>query len=144
MEKAKIYLGLDIGTQTIGIAFSNSGLIARPFPTYRFDNLAYEEASVYISDMIKKNQVTDLVIGDPKNMNNTESVMNKNIACFVELLKQALIPYNVHFHFEDERLTSKIAEDLLISADVSRKKRKQKKDSVEALIILNSFLDKNY
>lgn len=132
-----IYLGLDLGTKTLGISKSN-GIIANPYKTLRHDaNYDYLIAS--LKNIIEEEKVDKIVLGFPKNMNNTLSEMGKIVLDFKEKLEK-----NCHIEviLEDERLTSKISNDVLIKADIRRQKRKKKVDGVASTIILQSYLDR--
>lgn len=133
------YLGLDLGTKTIGLAISDkTGLIASSLKTLHHDNNPYSCLADLIT-IINKEEVEALVLGLPKNMNNSLGPRALETIKFKEFLEQNL---NLPIYLEDERLSTKSAEDLLISANTRRKKRKQVIDQVAATIILQSFLDK--
>lgn len=133
------YLGLDLGTNTLGIAISDqSNVIASFYKTIRH-NENYDFLIKEISDIIKQEQIDKIILGFPKNMNNTIGVKAQLSIDF----KEKLISYtNKEVILEDERMTSVIANNVLIMGNVSRKKRKQKVDYVAATIILQSYLDK--
>ena len=132
------YLGLDLGTKTIGLAISDkTGLIASSYKVLHHDdnpNSCLDD----LLNIIKKEQIEALVLGLPKNMNNTLGDRAKATLKFKEFLESNL---NIPIYLEDERLTTKSAEAILIKGDTSRKKRKKVIDKVAATIILQSFLD---
>ena len=82
-----------------------------------------------------------MVLGLPLNMDGSEGVRVEKTREFAEELKKYT---SIEIDFLDERLTSVSAEKILISADVSRKKRKQVLDKLSATIILQDYLDSNY
>ena len=131
------YLGLDLGTKTLGISISESGIIANSLITLR-----HEENFDYLIEELKKiieeRKIDVLVLGLPKNMNNTIGERGEMILRFKEKLKI----FNLPIVLEDERLTTRVAESILIDADVSRKKRKKVIDKMAANVILQSYLDK--
>ena len=131
-----VYLGLDLGTKTLGISKSN-GVIATFYKTIR-----HEEDYDYLIDELKKiieiEHVDVIVLGYPKNMNNTLSDMTNIVLKF----KKKLELLGIKVLLEDERLTSKISNDVLIQGDISRKKRKKVVDGVASVIILQSYLDR--
>lgn len=133
------YLGLDLGTKTLGVAVSDvTGTIATSLTILRHDNnhlYLIEELKKIISD---KN-VETIVLGLPKNMNNTIGERGEMVLTFKEKLEQSI---NLPVILEDERLTTRVAENILITADVSRKKRKKVIDKMAANIILQSYLDR--
>ena len=132
------YLGLDLGTKTIGLATSDKmGLIATAYKVLRHDNNPSSCLEELIT-IIKENKIEALVLGLPKNMNNTLGPRAEETIKFKELLESNI---NLPIYLEDERLTTKSAESLLIMGYTSRKKRKKVIDKVAATIILQSFLD---
>ena len=131
------YLGLDLGTKTLGISKSN-GVIANFYKTIRH-NEEYDRLVDEISLIVRNENVDIIVLGYPKNMNNTISEMASIVLEFKDKLEKKL---GVKVILEDERLTSKISNDLLIKGDVSRKKRKMVVDGVASVIILQSYLDR--
>lgn len=132
-------LGLDLGERRIGIAVSDlMGIIANGLETYNRVNL--EADCKYIANIIAKNNVKEIVVGLPKNMDGTCGVRVEKTYEFVEELKKYTNEKIVYF---DERLTTVAAEKILISADVSRQKRKTVIDKLAATIILQDYLNFN-
>ena len=131
------YIGLDLGTKTLGISKS-SGVIASNYKTIRhnedYDYLVNEVAKIVIEEHIDK-----IVLGFPKNMNNTIGERANITLEFKKKLEEAT---KLEVIMEDERLTSCVANQVLIKADTSRKKRKEKVDGVASVIILQSYLDR--
>lgn len=132
------YLGLDLGTKTLGISKSN-GVIATNYKTLRHDN-NYNYLIIELGKIISDLKVDKIILGYPKNMNNTESNMTHIVLEFKEKLEKK---FNIEVILEDERLTSKISNNVLISGDMSRKKRKNVVDGVASVVILQSYLDRN-
>lgn len=133
-------LGLDLGSRTCGIAMSDAlGMLAHGIETYRFAENDYEKAANYIKGIIDKNQIKTVVLGLPKHMNGDLGIRAEVSIKFKEMLEKRVSGLNVVL--VDERLTTKIAQDRLIFADVSRKKRKQVIDKMAAVAILQSYLD---
>lgn len=130
------YLGLDLGTKTLGISKSN-GVIASFYKTLRHDN-DYDFLVKEILEIVKLERIDKIVLGFPKNMNNSLSDMSSIVLEF----KTKLENNGLEVILEDERLTSKISNDVLIQGDISRKKRKKKVDGVASVIILQSYLDR--
>jgi putative Holliday junction resolvase len=131
-------LGLDLGTKTLGIAISDRlGLIANPYKTIKYNN---EEGLLKeLDNIITKEQVTKIVLGNPKNMNNSEAFATNRSLLFKEALEKR---YNLEVILIDERLSTKEAENILIASDMRRDKRKTVIDSVAAMIILESYLNR--
>ena len=131
------YIGLDLGTKTLGISKSN-GLIATFYKTLRHDN----DYDYLISELIKiidQEHVDKIILGYPKNMNNSLSDMTKIVLEFKEKLENKT---KIEVILEDERLTSKISNDVLISGNMRRKKRKKVVDGVASVVILQGYLDR--
>ena len=133
------YLGLDLGTKTLGLALSDRmGMIASSYKILKH-NEEYDKLIEILGQEIKENEVTELVLGFPKNMNNTIGERGQIALDFKEKLEKK---FNLPVHMQDERLTTVQAENMLISNDTSRKKRKKVIDSLAATIILQSYLDR--
>ncbi len=133
------YLGLDVGSKTLGMATSDrTGLIATAYNIIRH-NEDYEFLVEEIIKIVNQEKIEAIVLGFPKNMNNTIGEKGKLSEKLKEELEKKL---TIPIYLQDERLTTKEAEHLLISNNTSRKKRKKVIDAVAATIILQSFLDK--
>lgn len=134
------YLGLDLGTRTLGCSISDeTGTIASTLKTIRFKDSMYEELLPQIKDIIEEFHVRGIVLGFPKNMNNTVGPRGETTLEFKKSLEEYL---NMKVILQDERLSTVEATNYMIAADVSRKKRKKKIDSLAANIILQTYLDK--
>ena len=131
------YLGLDLGTKTLGISKS-SGIIASFYKTIRH-NEEYDRLVLELSDIVLLEHVDKIILGYPKNMNNTLSNMASIVLDFKTKLADT---FSIAVILEDERLTSKISNDVLIKGDVSRKKRKKVVDGMASVVILQSYLDR--
>ncbi len=133
------YLGLDLGSKTLGVAVSDlTGTIATS-KTVIHHNEEYDMLVQELKRWIDEYQITAIVLGYPKQLNN--SVGEK--ALLSEAFKQKLEKvYGLPVYLEDERLTTKVATQVLLKHDVTRKKRKQVVDSMAAAVILQSFLDR--
>lgn len=129
------YLGLDLGTRTLGLAISN-GLIATSLKTIRYDST--ETLIEQLKEVIEENKIDCLVLGYPKNMNNTIGPRALETLEF----KKRLEELNYLVELQDERLSTVSAHNYMIEADMSRKKRKQKVDALAATIILQTYLDR--
>ncbi len=133
-------LGLDLGSKTLGIAISDrTNLIATVYTTLYFKDEDYQSLILPLKDIILKEDIDTLVLGLPKNMNNTLGERAMITLDFKKLLEDT---FKIEVIMEDERLTSVISNNVLIDADISRKKRKQKVDGIAAVIILQGYLDK--
>lgn len=133
-------MGLDLGTRTLGISLSDSTqTIASSYATIHFPDSDYEVLLPKIKKLVQEQGVEYIVLGFPKNMNNTVGERGKTTIAFQQKLKQYL---NIEVILQDERLSTVEATHYLLEADLSRKKRKQKVDYVAANIILQTYLDK--
>ena len=134
------YLGLDLGTKTLGLSLSDvTGTIASPYKVIRFNEDDFDILLPQIKEIVLKEGVGELVLGLPKNMNNTIGDRALVTIEFKEKLENYL---NMKVNLMDERLSTVSAHNYMISADMSRKKRKEKVDALAANIILQSYLDK--
>lgn len=134
------YLGLDLGSKTLGISISDTtNTIASVYTTLRFSEDNNLDTLDELKKIIKDNNITALVLGLPKNMNNTLGPRALITLEYKEKLEQEL---NIEVILYDERLTSVISNNVLIDADISRKKRKKKVDGMAAVIILQGYLDR--
>lgn len=132
-------MGLDVGDKTIGVAVSDLlGLTAQGVETIK--RTGNKAAIKRLREIISEKAVTKIVVGLPKNMNGTLGPQGEKTLNFVEKLKEKV---DIEIVLWDERLTTVAAEKMLISADVSRKKRKQVIDKVAAVYILQGYLDSN-
>ena len=132
------YLGLDLGSRTLGVSLSDvTGTIASSYTVIRH-NENYKGLISEVEKIVIEKNIEQIVLGLPKNMNNTLGEKAKLSYKFKEMLEEKL---NIPVHLIDERLTTKQATDLLISNDTSRKKRKKVVDSMAAAIILQTYLD---
>lgn len=134
------YLGLDLGTRTLGIAISDlTHTIASTYKTIRYDEEDYQTLINELKKIIELEKINKIVLGLPKNMNNTIGESALRCLNFKELIEQEL---NTEVVMQDERLTTIEATNYMLEADISRKKRKKKIDSLAANIILQSYLDR--
>lgn len=138
MNPKKI-LGLDLGSRTCGLAISDGlGMFAHPLNTvYHDDDLLALEAP--LREVIENERVSEIALGYPKMMNNDIGLRAQISEDFKALLEEW---FDVEVILIDERLTTAAATKQLISADVSRKKRKKVVDQLAAVHILQSYLDR--
>ena len=113
--------------------------IASSYKTIFFENEDYESTIKEIKDIVEEYNIKKIVLGLPKNMNNTLGERAIITTKYKKLLEDNL---NIEVDFYDERLTSVISNSLLIEADMSRKKRTKKVDKIAAQIILQDYLNK--
>ena len=133
-------LGLDLGSKTLGIAISDrTNFIASVYKTVFFKDEDYSSLIEPLREIINNEDIGTLVLGLPKNMNNTLGTRAMITLDFKKILEEE---FNLPVVLEDERLTSVISNNILISANMSRNKRKKKVDGIAAEIILQGYLDK--
>lgn len=133
-------MGLDVGSKTVGVAVSDPfGWTAQGIETIKID----EENEVFglerVGELIQQYEVSKIVVGLPKNMNNSIGPRAEASMHYADLLKKA---FQLPIEFEDERLTTVQAERMLIEeGNTSRKKRKKVIDKVAAVMILQNHLN---
>ncbi len=134
------YLGLDLGTRTLGVSMSDTTkTIASTYTLIHFKDDDYDKAIKDLSTIIEKEPIEKIVLGLPKNMNGTVGPRALTTLEFKEKLEKA---FSIEVEMQDERLSTKEASGYMIMADMSRKKRKKKIDALAANIILQTYLDK--
>lgn len=134
------YLGLDLGTRTLGIAISDlTHTIATTYKTIRYEEENYDYLIQELKTIIKNEQIEKIILGLPKNMNNTIGESAERCLNFKKLIEEKI---NIKVDMQDERLTTVEATNYMLEANISRKKRKKKIDSLAANIILQSYLDR--
>ena len=131
------YLGLDLGSKTLGTALS-SGLIASSYKTIHH-NEEYDKLLDIVEEIVEDEHIDAIVLGFPKNMNNTIGPKGELSLDFKTKLERRI---DMPVYLQDERLTTKTANDTLIMGNVRRKDRKKVVDSLAATIILQSYLDR--
>ena len=133
------YLGLDLGSRTLGVSMSdNTATIATSYKIIRH-NEEYDRLVNDVVNLVEENNISAIVLGFPKNMDNSVGEKGKLSISFKEELESVL---SIPVYLQDERLTTREATSILIGADTSRKKRKKVIDSLAATIILQTYLDK--
>lgn len=134
------YLGLDLGTKTLGVAISDvTHTIATSLKTIRFEENDYDHPLIELKDLVNEYNVEKIILGFPKNMNNTVGESGERTLNFKERIESEL---NIPVIMQDERLSTVEATNYMLEANASRKKRKVKIDSLAANIILQTYLDK--
>lgn len=139
-DNNKRYMGLDLGTRTLGVSLSDiTHTIATSYKTIRFNDSDYDSVIPELDTIIKENKVGKIVLGLPKNMNNSIGERAMTTLEFKEKLENI---FNLEVIMQDERLTTVEATNYMLEADISRKKRKKSVDALAANIILQTYLDK--
>ena len=133
-------LGLDFGSKTVGVAVSDGLLLtAQGVETIeRKDENKLRKTCARIEELIAEYEITEIVLGLPKNMNNTEGERVEKTKAFGEMLERRT---GLPVHYWDERLTTVAAEQILMERGVRRENRKAVIDKVAAGLILQGYLD---
>ena len=133
-------LGLDYGSKTVGVAVSDPlGLTAQKIETiWRKQENKLRRTLARIEELIAEYEVEKIVLGFPKNMNNTVGERAEKALEFGEMLKKRT---GLEIIMWDERLTTVEADRTLIEAGVRRENRKQYLDGLAAVFILQAYLD---
>ncbi|MDY5061446.1 Holliday junction resolvase RuvX [Staphylococcus simulans] len=133
-------IGLDVGSKTVGVAVSDlMGWTAQGLDTLRINEEENELGIDRLAAIIKQEDADTVVIGLPKNMNNSIGFRGEASLKYKEALLEALPDIKVVMW--DERLSTMAAERSLLEADVSRKKRSKVIDKMAAVFILQGYLD---
>lgn len=131
-------LALDLGTKTLGLAISDETMtLSSPLKTIRYDNENYDYLVTELEKIITEFNVNTLVLGLPKNMDNSLGFASQRSLRFKELLDKK---FNMDTILVDERLSTVEAENILIESNMRREKRKKVIDSAAAMIILDTYL----
>ncbi len=134
-----VYLGLDLGSKTLGLSISDkTSIIATSLEIIRFNN--YDELFNQLDTVVYTKKVDAFVLGNPLNLDGSKSTRSIETLEFKKLLENRY--KNKEVILQDERLSTVEAEKLLISNNTSRKNRKKVIDKVAATIILQAYLDR--
>lgn len=133
-------LGLDYGTKTVGVAVSDELLITaqgveivrRKAPSKLRQTLAR------IEELVNEYKVEKIVLGYPKNMNNTEGERCERTREFKEMLERRM---GLEVILWDERLTTVSADNAMMEMGIRRENRKEYVDEIAAIFILQGYLD---
>ena len=134
------YLGLDLGTKTLGVAITDkTRTIARVLKVIHFKSEDYDTALKEVIKIVEEYDIKKIALGLPKNMNNSYGFASERSLKFKEKLEELI---DIPIILIDERLSTIEAENILLSADISREKRKKVIDSIAAEIILETLIKK--
>ena len=136
-------MALDVGDKTIGVSVSDA-LLFTAQGLLTIGRVGIRKDTSRVLELIREHNCSTVVIGLPLSFDGSESLQTEKVREFTELLKNKLKSsglQDIIVVFQDERFTTKIAERVLIDADVSRKKRKEVIDKQAASVILQSYLD---
>ena len=136
-------LALDVGDKTIGVAVSDAlNITAQGVTT--IERVGIRKDSGKVMDYIKELECDTVVIGLPKKLDGSDSPQTEKIYEFKRMLENKMRSSgmaDIKIEYYDERLTTVMAEKVLIEADVRRGKRKKVIDKQAAVIILQGYLD---
>lgn len=136
-------IALDVGDKTVGIALSDAlGITAQGLMT--LERVGIRKDTGKILDLVKEYACDTIVIGLPRKLDGTDSIQTEKVYEFRTMLENKMRSTGmkgIQVVWQDERLTTVMAERVLIEADVSRKKRKEVIDKQAAVLIMQSYLD---
>ncbi len=131
-------MGLDVGDKTVGVAISDPLFVtAQPYETIKRRKAKFDIDRIV--EIVNDKEVSLIVVGLPKNMNNTIGPQSMKVMSFVDLIKKRI---DIDIVYEDERLTTVQSEAVLIDMNVRRENRKTHIDKIAASFILQSYLDR--
>lgn len=129
-------VALDVGDRRIGIAVSDPlGITAQPIETYT--RVGYGPDVRHIAGIAKQYSTDCILCGLPRNMDGTQGFQVEKVREFASKLEEQ--GFQVEYY--DERMTTMLAEDALLEANIRREDRKKKVDMIAATMILQSYLD---
>jgi len=132
-------LGIDFGEKRLGLALSDeSRTLASPLTVYERKDIQSDLR--FLSDLIARYQITEIVLGLPINMDSSLGSKAQQALEFKRALEESL---KLPVHTFDERLTTAEAERALLEANMSRRKRKAKRDALAAVLILQGYLQQS-
>ena len=134
----KRILGLDVGDRTIGVAVSDGlGITAQGLTTIR--RKSFDKDFRILRDYIEEYEAVEVVVGLPKSMDGSLGPQAEKVLQFVERFKK---DFDIPVVMSDERLSTALVQKAMISADVSRAKRKEVVDMLAAQVILQGYMDR--
>jgi putative Holliday junction resolvase len=132
-------LGLDLGTKTLGMAVSDAlEILAMPIGTIRFEERDLNFALSETCKVVQEKDIKKIVMGLPRHMSGDVGTLGDYVYEFKKMLEDKL---KLEVILIDERLTSRMANQVMLFADVSRQKRKNNVDKIAATFILQTYLD---
>jgi len=138
-------IALDVGDKTIGVALSDD-LLYTGQGLMTIQRVGIRKDAGKVIDLVNQYKCDTIVVGLPKRLDGTDSPQTEKVYEFKNMLENKLLSLgmskDVKIVFQDERLTTVMAEKVLIEADVSRKKRKLVIDKQAAVLIMQGYLDK--
>lgn len=131
-------IAIDYGSKRVGVAITDSlKMIA-----FGLSTILTEEVFIFLDELIKKESISEIVVGLPKNLDNSQNEITDAVSAFINKLNQKYP--DILINSIDERFTSKMAKKTILDSGVNKKRRRNKSlvDKVSATIILQSYLQK--
>jgi putative Holliday junction resolvase len=131
-------IAIDYGSKRVGVAITDSlRMIA-----FGLSTVLTEEIFIFLDKLINKENISEIVVGLPKNLDNSKNEISDEVSVFINKLNQKY--QGIIINSLDERFTSKMAKKTILDSGVNKKKRRNKSlvDKVSATIILQSYLKK--
>ena len=133
------YLGLDLGTKTLGVSITDkSNTLASPLKVISFSFEDYDKALEEVLKVIKEYEIAKVILGFPKNMDGSVGFAGKRSLKFKKMLEDE----NILVDLVDERLTTKVAENIVHENNDNVKNTKNKIDAIASCVILSSYLER--
>lgn len=130
-------LGVDFGDRNVGLALSDPlGLTAQPLMTYRLGTA--EEDARFFSDLVRKHEVSEIVVGLPVRLDGTPGSRAEKTREFARWLEETL---GLPISFFDERLTTRQALQLMRGQKIRTRQRRSVENQISASLILDSYLE---
>ena len=131
------YLGLDLGITSLGVAISDkTNTLASPFELIKFARENYDEALEKLLEIIKTEGINTVILGIPKNMDNSLGFAAQRSFNFKRMLEE----HNIKVILEDERLTTVEALNIMKNNGMKKINKQEKTDILAAVLILENFL----
>ena len=135
---SKKVIGLDLGTTTLGIAYSDVLGFVHGLETFRFPKNQYIVARKHLHEVVEKLMIKEIVIGLPLHLSGNMSEMADNVMRFIEDIKKE--DPSLDIHTMDERLSSVSANNTISELGMNHEKRKQSVDRIAACVILDTYI----
>lgn len=133
----KRFIGLDLGTTSLGVSITDkTNTIVSPLVLIKFKKEDYNTALKEVLDIIKEYNITDVVLGLPKNMDNSMGFAATRSINFKNMLEEN----NIAVHLEDERLTTVEAINIMKKNGVKKINKSGNTDILSAVLILESYI----
>ena len=133
----KRFIGLDLGTTSLGVSITDkTNTIVSPLVLIKFKKEDYNTALKEVLDIIKEYNITDVVLGLPKNMDNSMGFAATRSINFKNMLEEN----DITVHLEDERLTTVEAINIMKNNGVKKINKSGNTDILSAVLILESYI----